>query len=79
MVATVDKVFIDEFEGNIISLAQQRMSYLRSCVNEVSSTGKSHAWDRVGAVKGLTRRSSQGGQRGPVALRAAPGPGKGGP
>ena len=60
MVATVDKVFIDEFEGNIISLAQQRMSYLRSCVNEVSSTGKSHAWDRVGAVN-MSPKTTRGG------------------
>lgn len=60
MVVTIDNVFIDEFEGNLISLAQQRMSHLRSCVQEVSSSGKSHAWDRIGAVA-MSSKSTRGG------------------
>ena len=50
MAVTIDDVFIEEFKGNLISLAQQRQSIVRSYTMEVAATGEGYNWDRIGPV-----------------------------
>ena len=61
MANTIEKSHVEQFKANVIHLASQKMSRLRSTAMEESITGKIHNFERVGsaaAVKKLSRHSS---------------------
>ena len=61
MSATINQVYIDEFNQYLRHLAQQTYARLRPKVMEVSSGGESYSFDRVGpmeAVQKTTRNQS---------------------
>ena len=55
MAITIDNAFINEYRNLVIHLAQQSEVLVRPHVTEVSSTGKSYSWDRLGATDALEK------------------------
>lgn len=61
MASTIEKSHVEQFKANVIHLASQKMSRLRSTVMEEAITGKTYNFERVGsiaAVKKLTRHAA---------------------
>lgn len=55
MAITIDKAFINEYRNLVIHLAQQSEVIVRPHVTEVSSSGKTYSWDRLGATDALEK------------------------
>ena len=52
MANTIAKAFVQQFQDNLIHLAQQKGSRLRASVNEQSVTGEKFHFERLGNVAG---------------------------
>ena len=50
MANTIEKAFVEQFKANVIHLAQQRGSRLRSTVRSETVTGKKHNYERIGTM-----------------------------
>ena len=55
MAITIDNAFINEYRNLVIHLAQQSETLVRPHVTEVSSSGKSYSWDRLGATEAVEK------------------------
>ncbi len=55
MANTVDNVYIQTFEKNLRFLAQQSESKLRGTVQEKSTSGEKHNWERIGTIEALDK------------------------
>ena len=61
MANTISKAFVQQFQDNMIHLAQQKGSRLRSAINEESVTGEKFNFERMGviaAVENTTRHTN---------------------
>lgn len=52
---TIDAAYIETYETNVRHLAQQGKSRLRAKVMEKAETGKTHNWERFGAMEAETK------------------------
>ena len=57
MANTIAKAFVQQFQDNLIHLAQQKGSRLRSSVNEQSVTGEKFNFERLGTVAAVVKSS----------------------
>jgi len=57
MANTISKAFVQQFQDNLIHLAQQKGSRLRMCVNEQSVTGEKFNFERLGTVAAVAKTS----------------------
>jgi len=57
MANTITKAFVQQFQDNMIHLAQQKGSRLRMCVNEQSVTGEKFNFERLGTVAAIVKSS----------------------
>jgi len=55
MANTISKAFVQQFQDNLIHLAQQKGSRLRSSVNEQSVTGEKFHFERLGTVAAVAK------------------------
>ena len=55
MANTISKAFVQQFQDNLIHLAQQKGSRLRSSVNEESVTGEKFHFERLGTVAAVAK------------------------
>lgn len=55
MANTISKAFVQQFQDNLIHLAQQKGSRLRSAVNEQSVTGEKAHFERLGTVAAIAK------------------------
>ena len=55
MANTISKAFVQQFQDNLIHLAQQKGSRLRSAVNEQSVTGEKFNFERLGTVAAIAK------------------------
>lgn len=61
MAITIDNAFINEYRNLVIHLAQQSKVLVRPHITEVSSSGETYSWDRLGSTDALektTRRAT---------------------
>ena len=57
MANTIAKAFVQQFQDNLIHLAQQKGSRLRASVNEQSVTGEKFNFERLGTVAAVVKSS----------------------
>lgn len=57
MANTITKAFVQQFQDNLIHLAQQKGSRLRSAVKEQSVTGEKFHFERLGSVAAILNTS----------------------
>jgi len=57
MANTISKAFVQQFQDNLIHLAQQKGSRLRSAINEQSVTGEKFNFERLGTVAAIVKSS----------------------
>jgi len=57
MANTITKAFVQQFQDNLIHLAQQKGSRLRSAVKEQSVTGEKFHFERLGSVAAIVKSS----------------------
>ena len=55
MANTISKAFVQQFQDNLIHLAQQKGSRLRNAVNEQSVTGEKFNFERLGTVAAVAK------------------------
>jgi len=55
MANTITKAFVQQFQDNLIHLAQQKGSRLRSAINEQSVTGEKFHFERLGTVAAVAK------------------------
>ena len=55
MANTIEKAFVEQFKANVIHLAQQRGSRLRSTVRSETVTGKKHNYERIGTMAAVAK------------------------
>jgi len=55
MANTISKAFVQQFQDNLIHLAQQKGSRLRGAVNEQSVTGEKFNFERLGTVAAVAK------------------------
>jgi hypothetical protein len=55
MAITISNAFINEYRNLVIHLAQQSQTLIRPHVTEVSSSGETYSWDRLGATDALEK------------------------
>ena len=55
MANTISKAFVQQFQDNLIHLAQQKGSRLRGSVNEQSVTGEKFHFERLGTVAAVAK------------------------
>lgn len=59
MTITISNAYIQTFEANVIQLAQQTQSKLRSRVREVNKQSESHRFDRIAAVAASAKTAAR--------------------
>ncbi len=57
MAITIDNAFVNEYRNLVIHLAQQSSTLIRPHVTEVSSSGETYSWDRLGATDAVAKTS----------------------
>ncbi len=55
MANTISKAFVEQFKSNLIHLAEQQGSRLRSTVTEQSVTGEKFHFERIGNVAAVQK------------------------